>query len=134
MYKDTMHLINCLCYCFISPNRTGSNPKIRRNKIWGGQNGGILVYNSGNISCLLLELLWFGLILKKSLFLQQVSDIPLFIIVVRVITMRLINYSSVNFMTRFNVFYRFGPNRRQWDLWQCYGRGLDQNRQQPNTS
>lgn len=27
--------------------RTGSNPKIRRNKIWGGQNGGILVYNSG---------------------------------------------------------------------------------------
>lgn len=28
-------------------NRTGSNPKIRRNKIWGGQNGGILVYNSG---------------------------------------------------------------------------------------
>lgn len=29
------------------PHRTGSNPKIRRNKIWGGQNGGILVYNSG---------------------------------------------------------------------------------------
>lgn len=28
-------------------HRTGSNPKIRRNKIWGGQNGGILVYNSG---------------------------------------------------------------------------------------
>ncbi|WAR19120.1 FBX11-like protein [Mya arenaria] len=28
-------------------NRTGSNPLIRRNKIWGGQNGGILVYNSG---------------------------------------------------------------------------------------
>lgn len=28
-------------------SRTGSNPKIRRNKIWGGQNGGILVYNSG---------------------------------------------------------------------------------------
>ena len=27
--------------------RTGSNPKISRNKIWGGQNGGILVYNSG---------------------------------------------------------------------------------------
>lgn len=27
--------------------RTGSNPLIRRNKIWGGQNGGILVYNSG---------------------------------------------------------------------------------------
>ena len=27
--------------------RTGSNPTIRRNKIWGGQNGGILVYNGG---------------------------------------------------------------------------------------
>jgi len=32
---------------FFFLNRTGSNPKIRRNKIWGGQNGGILVYNSG---------------------------------------------------------------------------------------
>lgn len=31
----------------ITLDRTGSNPKIRRNKIWGGQNGGILVYNSG---------------------------------------------------------------------------------------
>lgn len=27
--------------------RTGSNPIIRGNKIWGGQNGGILVYNGG---------------------------------------------------------------------------------------
>jgi len=27
--------------------RTGSNPLVRSNKIWGGQNGGILVYNSG---------------------------------------------------------------------------------------
>ncbi len=27
--------------------RTGSNPKIVRNKIWGGQNGGVLVYNGG---------------------------------------------------------------------------------------
>ena len=26
--------------------RTGSNPTIRGNKIWGAQNGGILVYNS----------------------------------------------------------------------------------------
>lgn len=33
--------------CFLYLIRTGSNPKIRRNKIWGGQNGGILVYNSG---------------------------------------------------------------------------------------
>lgn len=46
--------INCLVHLiYISFNfdlffdRTGSNPKIRRNKIWGGQNGGILVYNSG---------------------------------------------------------------------------------------
>ena len=28
--------------------RSGSNPCIRRNKIWGGQNGGVLVYNGGN--------------------------------------------------------------------------------------
>ena len=34
--------INCLCNI-----RTGSNPVIRGNKIWGGQNGGVLVYNSG---------------------------------------------------------------------------------------
>ena len=27
--------------------RTGSNPHIKKNKIWGGQNGGILVYNGG---------------------------------------------------------------------------------------
>jgi len=30
--------------CFF---RTGSSPLIRRNKIWGGQNGGILIYNGG---------------------------------------------------------------------------------------
>ena len=34
---------NLFCFVF----RTGSNPIIRKNKIWGGQNGGILVYNSG---------------------------------------------------------------------------------------
>lgn len=28
-------------------HRTGSNPMVKNNKIWGGQNGGILVYNSG---------------------------------------------------------------------------------------
>lgn len=27
--------------------RTGSNPIIKGNKIWGGQNGGVLVYNGG---------------------------------------------------------------------------------------
>ena len=27
--------------------RTGSNPTICCNKIWGGQNGGVLVYNGG---------------------------------------------------------------------------------------
>lgn len=42
----------CVCvyhfyFLFLCIDRTGSNPKIRRNKIWGGQNGGILVYNSG---------------------------------------------------------------------------------------
>lgn len=28
-------------------SRTGSNPIIKGNKIWGGQNGGVLVYNGG---------------------------------------------------------------------------------------
>ncbi|CAH3153095.1 unnamed protein product, partial [Pocillopora meandrina] len=28
-------------------NRSGSNPCIRRNKIWGRQNGGVLAYNGG---------------------------------------------------------------------------------------
>ena len=28
-------------------SRTGSNPHIRRNKIFGGKNGGVLIYNSG---------------------------------------------------------------------------------------
>lgn len=31
----------------ISFYRTGSNPVIKGNKIWGGQNGGVLVYNGG---------------------------------------------------------------------------------------
>jgi len=37
-------------FCELKNNffRTGSNPKITRNKIWGGQNGGVLVYNNGN--------------------------------------------------------------------------------------
>lgn len=42
--SDTKLIFFCISFC-----RTGSNPKIRRNKIWGGQNGGILVYNSGNV-------------------------------------------------------------------------------------
>ena len=29
--------------------RSGSNPCIRRNKIWGGQNGGVLAYNGGRV-------------------------------------------------------------------------------------
>ena len=28
-------------------SRTSSNPVIRRNKIFGGKNGGVLIYNSG---------------------------------------------------------------------------------------
>ena len=32
---------------FYCSYRTGSNPVIKGNKIWGGQNGGVLVYNSG---------------------------------------------------------------------------------------
>ena len=30
-----------------SSYRTGSNPTIRKNKIFGGKNGGVLIYNSG---------------------------------------------------------------------------------------
>ena len=30
-------------------SRSGSNPTINRNKIWGGQNGGVLVYNGGKV-------------------------------------------------------------------------------------
>ena len=39
-----MFLADLICVSF---HRTGSNPNIRRNKIWGGQNGGVLVYNGG---------------------------------------------------------------------------------------
>ena len=39
-YPDTYLVLSYLC-------RTGSNPHIKKNKIWGGQNGGILVYNGG---------------------------------------------------------------------------------------
>ena len=31
-------------------HRTGSNPTIRKNKIFSGKNGGILIYNSGTIN------------------------------------------------------------------------------------
>uniref|UniRef100_A0A1I7XHY1 Beta_helix domain-containing protein n=1 Tax=Heterorhabditis bacteriophora TaxID=37862 RepID=A0A1I7XHY1_HETBA len=43
--------------------RTGSNPKITRNKIWGGQNGGVLVYNGGQGTMKYLTMQWlvFGL-------------------------------------------------------------------------
>ena len=49
LFGKRLRLLCAICVirdelvCF----RTGSNPLIRRNKIWGGQNGGILVYNSG---------------------------------------------------------------------------------------
>lgn len=36
-----------ICFVFILFFRTGSNPVIKGNKIWGGQNGGVLVYNGG---------------------------------------------------------------------------------------
>lgn len=42
--SEAVDQLSLVCPLF---DRTGSNPKIRRNKIWGGQNGGILVYNSG---------------------------------------------------------------------------------------
>lgn len=48
--------------------RTGSNPKIRRNKIWGGQNGGILVYNSGRfVFYVYLELFMYCNIMSSHL-------------------------------------------------------------------
>jgi parallel beta-helix repeat protein len=36
-----------IIFLFLSFFRTGSNPVIRRNKIFGGKNGGVLIYNSG---------------------------------------------------------------------------------------
>jgi len=40
-------LSHCCMHVKCDCDRTGSNPLVRSNKIWGGQNGGILVYNSG---------------------------------------------------------------------------------------
>lgn len=40
--------ITVLCLCVFC--RTGSNPIIRKNKIFGGKNGGVLIYNSGEWS------------------------------------------------------------------------------------
>ena len=37
----------CKYYTIVYLYRTGSNPVIRRNKIFGGKNGGVLIYNSG---------------------------------------------------------------------------------------
>ena len=37
-----VYILHNLSHC-----RTGSNPVIRRNKIFGGKNGGVLIYNSG---------------------------------------------------------------------------------------
>lgn len=61
-------------------SRTGSNPKIRRNKIWGGQNGGILVYNSGRfVFHIYPELFMFCSIISSHLlsFLIFFSTLPL---------------------------------------------------------
>ena len=38
---------NPLIILSVNYNRTGSNPVIKRNKIFGGKNGGVLIYNSG---------------------------------------------------------------------------------------
>lgn len=55
-------------------SRTGSNPKIRRNKIWGGQNGGILVYNSGESAsdCSASRLSWLHVHAHARSFTEQV--------------------------------------------------------------
>lgn len=47
MYDNISNFDSWIKKFILSIFRTGSNPLIRRNKIWGGQNGGILVYNSG---------------------------------------------------------------------------------------
>ena len=44
---DHCQVRNAIRLSCLSFYRTGSNPLIRRNRIWGGQNGGILVYNGG---------------------------------------------------------------------------------------
>lgn len=47
LYGRQFQFANCLLLfcCFLF--RSGSNPVIRRNKIWGGKNGGVLIYNGG---------------------------------------------------------------------------------------
>ena len=42
--RECCHIV---VMCLFITFRTGSNPVIRGNKIWGGQNGGVLVYNGG---------------------------------------------------------------------------------------
>ena len=69
-------------------SRSGSNPCIRRNKIWGGQNGGVLVYNGGYFIVLLHYVLFlprlcvehFSLIsscCSKQLGVQSISSVLL---------------------------------------------------------
>lgn len=55
------HCTRLMFFFFFFKRRTGSNPKIRRNKIWGGQNGGILVYNSGKFFIYFLSVLYICL-------------------------------------------------------------------------
>ena len=43
-----MYFWECM-YWSILYSRSGSNPSINRNKIWGGQIGGVLVYNGGKM-------------------------------------------------------------------------------------
>ena len=46
-YKNSCDPANLHFHIDFSHFRTGSNPVIKGNKIWGGQNGGVLVYNGG---------------------------------------------------------------------------------------
>lgn len=47
IFCQLIQIIDCIFKLQNPFYRTGSNPIIRRNKIWGGQNGGVLVYNGG---------------------------------------------------------------------------------------
>lgn len=141
MYKHLSWVKLWINSCVSFFDRTGSNPKIRRNKIWGGQNGGILVYNSGEkqSSLVLFDLFFFRvpffLPRGKSIYLltpdrESVASLNIANIV---IWWQLWQFSiAALIMKHVFVFFRLGLHRGQWDLWQCYGRSVDQDGQQPH--
>ena len=101
--------------------RSGSNPCIRRNKIWGGQNGGVLVYNGGNL--IVIPSLCF---IRSSTLLSTFLLFPL-------VAQNNWYFKSIKFYApkpRVFIFLRRSWSvRRKRDFRQRDGRGLDQDRE-----